>query len=318
MSAEPTTGWLSARWNHFWFTPSQPTDLGISRILAFGILLALVWSRDSSGWATVPRALWMPIPLFRFLELPLLSESVLQVLDLTWKVALGLSCVGALTRISTPCSFVLGMYLLGLPQNFGKVHHPTAVVVLLLAVMAVARSGDAWSVDRWFHRIWRARRGLPVGSPLVSPEYTWPLRLIQVLFVLVYFGAAISKLRYSGLAWVTTDSLRLLLIAHHYHHLPPTTWGLYLAQYPWLGHLLAAGALALELSMILAIFHVTARRILLPSIVAMQGGIWLLMGVPFGPYASVLPFFVSWKRCLQRLNDWLGTNRTSAFTATGQ
>lgn len=306
MSAEPISSWIRARWNHFWFEPSGPTDLGVSRILAYGILLALFWSRDTSAWASVPHAFWMPIPLFGLLHLPLLSGPVLHVLDVTWKVALGLSCVGAWTRISTLCSCVLGIYLLGLPQNFGKTHHPTTIVVLLLAVMAVSRSGDAWSVDGWINRIRRTRRDLPPRPPPTSPEYTWPLRLIGVLFALVYFGAAISKLRHSGLAWVTSDNLRLLLIAHHYHHLPPTTWGLHLAQYPWLGHLQAAAALTLELSAVLIIFHGTARRILLPSLIAMQSGIWLLMGVPFTPYASALPFLVPWERCGRRLADWFG------------
>ena len=309
MSAEPITSWFKARWNHFWFEPSAPTDLGVSRILAYGILLRLFWSLDTSAWASVPHTFWMPIPLFRFLDLPLLSGPVLHVLDVSWKVALGLSCVGAWTRVSTLCSFVVGIYLLGLPQNFGKVHHPTTIVVLLLAVVAVSRSGDAWSIDAWAHRIRRARRGLPPRPPPTSPEYTWPLRLIGVLFALVYFGAAISKLRDSGLAWVTSDNLRLLLIAHHYHHLPPTAWGLHLAQYPWLGHLQAAAALTLELSMVLTIFHRTARRILLPSIVAMQSGIWLLMGVPFTPFASALPFLIPWKRCGRRLVEWLGGDR---------
>jgi hypothetical protein len=53
--------------------------------------------------------------------------------------------------------------------------------------------------------------------------------------------------------------------------------------------------------MVLTIFHRTARRILLPSIVALQTGIWLLMGVPFTTYASVLPFLVPWKRWGRRL-----------------
>ena len=309
MSAEPITGWLRARWNQFWFEPSAPTDLGVSRILAYGILLVLFWSRDTSAWASVPHAFWMPIPLFRLLHLPILPGPVLHVLDVIWKVALGLSCVGAWTRISTLCSFVFGIYLLGLPHNFGKVHHGDTIVVLLLAVMAVSRAGDAWSVDGWIRRIRRGRRHLPQPPPGASPEYTWPLRLILVLVALVYFGAGISKLRYSGFAWVTSENMRFLLIAHHYYWRPPTNWGLQLAQYPWLGHLQAAAALTLELSMVLTIFHGTARRILLPSLIAMQSGIWLLLGVPFTPYVSALPFLVPWSRCARRLTDWLWRDR---------
>ena len=45
-------------------------------------------------------------------------------------------------------AFVFGLYRLGLPHNFGKVHHFDAMIVLVLGVMVFARLGDAWSLDR--------------------------------------------------------------------------------------------------------------------------------------------------------------------------
>ena len=39
----------------------------------------------------------------------------------------------------------------------------------------------------------------------------WPLRLIQILFALVYFDAGLSKLHASGLDWVNGYTLQYYL-----------------------------------------------------------------------------------------------------------
>ena len=49
---------------------------------------------------------------------------------------------------------LLAGYLLGLPNGFGKIHQHDAIVVCVCAILALARSGDALSLDRAL----RARR----------------------------------------------------------------------------------------------------------------------------------------------------------------
>jgi len=90
--------WLLERWKQFWFEPSEPTNLGLCRLLFFGIFFKHYLNRDISAWADVPDIFWMPIPLFKFFHLPVLSSELLVILDSTWQVALALSCFGLLTR----------------------------------------------------------------------------------------------------------------------------------------------------------------------------------------------------------------------------
>ena len=126
----------------------------------------------------------------------------LAVLQVIWKAALLLSCLGLFTRLSTATSFLLGAYLLGLPHNFGKTDHYDAVLVLILSIMACSRCGDSWSA----HRLLSASRRRAVERP-VSGEYTWPIRLAQVMLSLVFFAAGVAKLRHAGLAWIASDKL---------------------------------------------------------------------------------------------------------------
>src|SRR5918993_2010473 len=202
---------LGERWTRFWFEPVGPLNLGICRILFFGAFFLFYLREDFSVWGEVSKSFWMPIDLFELLHLSAFSSSLLAVVQSIWKVSLALSCMGTFTRTSTISSFVLGVYLLGLPHNFGKVEHSDALVVIVLGIMAVSRCGDACSIDRL---IWRVRRrgDSSVERPRASGEYTWPVRTVWVMLALIFFAAGVSKLRHSGLEWIFSDNMAILLL----------------------------------------------------------------------------------------------------------
>lgn len=281
------------------FRPAAPTNLAVNRILFYGILLyyfGLSRSRtDFPAWAAIPEAFWDPIWYFRWLGLPLLSESTLEILSIAWKVALVCSALGVLTRVSTTLSFALGAYLIGLMQCFGKTHHFDYAALIVLGIMALSRSGDAVSVDRLVrNRIgWHRERDPSVAA--LSGEYAWPIRLVQLLTVLVFFGAGVSKLRHAGLAWIFSENMRFVLLGHHYSHEPPTRWGLYVAQVGWAPKLLGLLTVVLEIGAPLALVGRTLCRVIIPGLVMMQVGIQLLTGA-FWPLWYLYIFWVPWDR----------------------
>lgn len=288
---------LHERWMHFWFEPAEPTNLGICRILFFGSLFLFYLPLDVSDWAGVSHAFWMPIQLFYRFQLPVLSCSMLTMLQAFWKIMLVLSCIGLFTRVTTAGSFFVGIYLLGLPHNFGKVHHNDAIVVIVLGIMALSRCGDSWSVDQI---VGKARRGdISWTERPMSGEYTWPVRMVWLVLALVFFAAGISKIRYSGLEWIFSDSLANMLIESHYHANnadPLTSWGLYLAQYSWLCRLLAAATIIIEVGYPLALFSWRARWILVPAAFFMLIGIYVVMGPTFVQFLFCNLFWIPWDR----------------------
>ncbi len=290
--------WVRGGWGRFWFAPASSADLGLCRMLFFGALLLFYLPRDTSAWGDVSRAFLVPIGLFEALHLPVATRAHLRALQTAWKAALGLSCAGLLTRASTVAAFLLGTYLLGLPHNFGKIHHHDAIVVLTLGIMALARSGDAWSVDAVVAR----RRGARTSGTriaAVSGEYRWPIRTAWVVMALAFFAAGASKVRYSGLAWVASDNLSITVLQNYYHRAnadPLTSWGLYVVRHPGLARLLAAATLALELGFPLALVSRVARAILVPGAFAMLVGIRLAMGPSFEQFALCFVFWVPWGR----------------------
>ncbi len=287
--------WIAA-WRRFWFTPSSPVDLGVSRALSFGGLLVWYAREDFGAWGDVSPVFWEPVWLFYQLDLPVLPASTIRILAAVWRCALASAALGCFTRASSGVAFVLGAYLLALPHNFGKLSHTAGAVVLILGVLAVARSGDAVALDAW-------RRG-GRGPVAASPEYTWPVRTVWLVLALVFLGAGISKLRHAGLAWVTSDTMRNTLLVNHYHQSvdqPLVSWGLAIAEYPDLCHALAAGTVAIELAYPIAMFVPALRLPLVAAGVGILLGFRIVLGPAFLALVICHVFWVPWERLFARL-----------------
>jgi len=288
-----SAGAWTAAWRRFWFAPSSPVDLGASRALFFGGLLAWHGPQDFGVWGDVSPVFWEPVWLFYQLDLRPPPASIVLVLAWVWRCALASAALGCFTRTSSAVAFVLGTYLLGLPHSFGKLSHTAGAVVLILGVLAVSRSGDAVSLDAL-----RRGRRRPVAA---SGEYTWPVRAAWLVLAMVFLGAGISKLRHPGLAWVTSDTLRNTFLVNHYYQSvdqPLVPWGLTIAEYPWLCHLLAAGTVVIEMAYPVAMFAPAARLPLVAAGVGLLLAFRVFLGPSFLALVICHVFWVPWERLL--------------------
>jgi predicted DCC family thiol-disulfide oxidoreductase YuxK len=309
--------WIAQHWNNFWFSPASADNLGLCRVIFYGSMLLFYlltpllfptwgWHENFSDWGKVSLVFWQPIWLFAQFHIPRFSIELLTAIELTWRISLALSCIGLFTRLSTAVSFILGIYLFGLPNSFGKTHHLDILMVFCFLILAFSRCGDAWSVDCLIRK---AGHGSLARSRTLSGEYTWPVRAIWVVTSLVLFAAGFSKLRHSGLQWITGDTMAIFLIQANYHVTdaePLTSWGLNLAQYTRLSHLLAAAAVMLEITFPIALFSRRARWFIVPSGALMQLGIAALLGPNFYQMMLCYSLWVPWDRVAARLKKQHG------------
>ncbi len=285
------------RWLEYWFQPSTPTNLAFSRIAVYAPLAVFYAMHDYSIWGEVSPALYQPIWLFRTLHLPVLSPTALDIVQTIWKISLVMAAAGLFTSASCGASALLGVYLIGLPHNFGQTYHFDAAIVFAFATLAFSRCGDALSIDAWI----AASRRDPLAP---SGEYTWPIRLMWVTLSLVFFAAGVAKLWTSGLAWITSDQMTLLLERVQYHISdadPVTNWGSYLAQTALLPRLLAAGTVVIETAYPLALLRTPARPFIVLAGIGLIVGIRLLMGPTFEHFLILNAFWVPW----DRVGAWL-------------
>jgi hypothetical protein len=304
---------VRSRWDEFWFEPSAAIGLATCRVLFFGAFLLYFLRIDYTELGTVPPYSWRAVWPFAPLGLTLPSAATLNVLQWLWRASLLAACLGVAWRLASVTAFVLGLYLIGLPENVARINHSDAIVVFGLAIMALSRAADAFSIDALFGRTAENASG-------VSGEYTWPIRAMWVVMVTIYFAAGVTKLATSGLAWITTDNLSNLLMLGPVTGSPLTLLGQVIGRYRMLSSGLAALALTIELSMPLVLVSTLARRILVPCLFITQVCIRALMGPGFTEFFICGLFWVPWeffaKRSIRGL--WEPASAGSGPTEAGR
>ena len=231
---------------------------------------------------------WRPIRPFRyiFLQPDVFSTALLKTLHHSWEVALLLSCLGFLTRISTLLSLILAVVLVGYSNSIVRPYHTENLMIFVFLWLAFSHCGDALSIDRWIDRRFFSGNMIErkIRERSLKGDYSWPIWFVRIQMTLIFCSAGMSKLRASGLDWVLSGHLSNLMImryflperALHWEKLP-----LWLSQYKWAMKDLAGTTVLFEISAPLALVSTRARAIIIPGLFAMMSGFWALMGIPF-------------------------------------
>jgi hypothetical protein len=235
--------WLA----RFLFTGSSGERLGATRILlGIGLLPFHVLQYHRLLQVDLAGPHWFyvdPVWYFDLLGIRYHEPVAVMVAFVALLVATLCFTLGCWTRTATWLSLVLILFLKGARDSIaGDIHHREIIPFHVLLFFAMSRCGDALSVD--------ARRR--PARPLAEWEASWPIQAAQCYIAAFYFWSGVAKLRVAGTAWV--GGLQPLLIGRSLRAGLPdddgpagSSLGLWLAQYPDVLSLLAAGTLAMEL-----------------------------------------------------------------------
>ena len=262
-------------WNDFWYTPVDPSLLGLIRIMTglvllyehaiWGVVLQDFFGQDSwisrdlvdlilkdqyayTFWWSVPPG-WIWVAYF-------CSMTVLF-----WFT------IGLWTRVSSILSVVVVIsFAHRVPEAlFGL----DKLIGMLILYLAIGPSGRALSVDSWLARR-RAKDRQPV-PPSIAANFA--LRLIQIHMCIVYFFAGASKLQ--GTAWWTGQAMWIVFGNLEYQSVD-MTWT---AWHPWAIELLSHFTLFFELSFCVLIWVPLLRPLVLVAALLLHLGIGATMGL---------------------------------------
>jgi len=203
------------------------------------------------------------------------------------------AAAGFYTRFSALMAAVLGFYVLGIPQFFGKVNHYNHLIWFCL-VFSVSRAGDFFSVDA----IVRAIRK-PELIPVPSALYTLSIRSVWILIGIIYFFPGLWKFYDSGYAWFFGENLRLKLFASWFwrpHWTPP----ILLTDYPTVCRLLGMGTAFFELSFIAMIFLPRLRTFAVLGGLLFHNLTYVFMSILFFYLQICYVVFFNWHKIFQR------------------
>jgi hypothetical protein len=287
---------LRESWDSFWYRPEAAENLAAARVLLAATALWVVLSRfDLPSIVGLPPELLSRVTPERRLRFFMLfgvgTERVLYGL-------LHLSLLGGLLGVAPRVSCLLSgllLYHFAPFETIIRTGNPylrgLTIPTLGLLILAFSTGGPAF---RLFSR----------AQPAPPSVQRWPLALVQVLFVQIYFFAGYSKLFTSGLAWATAANVRghLLVINQILVEGPEGSLASLVAGSPLACAVLAASGLVLELVFPVVLFSRKARRFLLPLAFLFHVGNSVLFRI-FFQNVGLLLLFVDWSRLWPRTRE---------------
>jgi hypothetical protein len=265
----------------YFLEPTSPVSIGLLRI----VLFALLWNgvrRANPAWhVALPSGLREPPYGWDLLgDLPFHAGAATSARDLLVVTSMA-ATLGLFTRVTVPVSALLAVYVLGLPQCFGKVNHGGHARMLCALALSLSPCGDALSLDALIRRL-RGR-----AAPPPSAAYTLPVRVAWLLVGTTYLFPGLWKLLESGDLWFS--GRQLLGELHRRWSVAPDFQPLLrVDRDPWVLALLGSATIILEIGFVFAMFERRARILAACSAVGFHLGVAAVMGIRFPPYVPLL------------------------------
>jgi hypothetical protein len=277
------------RLDRWLFAAGDPRRLAAVRIILCLVLAARVARPLFSDLAGQPAPLFRPRSFMQLLDA--MPGRTLTIAIQVATIALLLAAsVGLGSRVTFPVAWAGATFLFGMETSLGKVVHHDVLPLLAMIPLLFAPIGEAWAIDA---------RGTD-ATP--SARVGWPVRTAGLLVAGVYLIAGVSKLAFTGPAWVLGDNLRNILYAASDAH-GGNALALSVADRPWLASLIAGGALAFELTLWLVLVRPRLAPLYVAWAAALHTGIWLTIGINYVSWAvTVAAVSVDWPTVMERLS----------------
>ncbi len=292
-------------WQRYWFSPAPCLDLAVVRIVAVSmqLFLMLVFSGLADvivQRAALPAGFWDPLIISNIIHLPWgwgfrPSLDVVQTIYFI-SVATGFfALVGCFTNIALLVFAATCVYVQAFSYSFGDYHHPEAVMMIALSVLAISPSGRVLSVDAWL-RGRRAGRGEDGLLNQTSEFAGWPIKLIQWFFALMYASAVWNKLGVSGLEWANGFTLQWILARDGLRWDSPL--GYWLSHHHTLVLIAQYGVVLFQGTFALAVIFPKLRWIYVPAGLCLHTVIYLTLKAPFFQWIALYAVFIPWTEAL--------------------
>lgn len=272
---------------------SAPINLAVFRIVFFFLILFSFSVSNVAWFGNLPAELRFPPTGLHFLlaHIPI-NESVAWFASVALVVACLACIVGLFTRTSIIVCLVLSLYVLGLPQLFGKMNHYHHLI-WFMAILAASPCADVLSIDAIFKSWKRADRGR-TEPPGPSQVYALPLRFVWLLMGVIYFSAGFWKVWTGGYQWAWSDNPRNIMY-NKWMELSGWVPIFRVDQYPLLYKVSATCTLVFELSFLLLIFFPVVRYLAPLGGLAFHNMTNLFMRISFWNLQGCYVAFVNWR-----------------------
>lgn len=294
--------------DEFFSATTHPINLAVFRIAVFGTLFKYLITNNSRivWFSEFPKELqFAPTGIKRLLPYIPINETLAKTCCILLLILCFTGMIGLFSRTSAFLSVILGFYVLGIPEFFGKVNHYHHLI-WFPAILAASRCGDFFACDAILAAWKRADRGI-VEPPSSSRSYALPLRFVWLLIGVIYFFPGFQKLWKAGFDWALTDSFKFLLY-DKWFELNGWLPFFRLDRYPLIYESLALGSIFFEMAFIFLIFFPKLRTLTALAGIAFHESINAFMRISFWNLETCYVAFFDWNAIFLRLGGWLYQN----------
>jgi predicted DCC family thiol-disulfide oxidoreductase YuxK len=276
----------------FFSTPTDAVNLALFRIIFFLLVIYFYFTLDVPWYSRMPPEFLFPPPGLGWLAAHLpISEAFAHTASILFLLCCFAGLIGLFTRASLILGLIFGIYVLGIPQFYGKINHYHHLL-WFMAILSVSPCADMLSCDALMAARKRADRGV-TDPPKPSLAYSLPLRFIWLLMGAIYFSSGFWKVWTGGYRWAFSDNLRNIMY---------NEWMGYgdwrpifrLDQYPFLYKFAALSSMLFEVSFIFLIFFPLLRRLAAIGGIVFHNMIYLATRINFYALYICYASFVNW------------------------
>jgi predicted DCC family thiol-disulfide oxidoreductase YuxK/uncharacterized membrane protein YidH (DUF202 family) len=306
-------------WNNYWFREAPLFNLGFCRIVIVGFQLFYLIFRNYLHQITaviqIPGNNFEPLPVFLFINFPFFGKTIPPDWFLTGvfilTIASGfLALIGLRTKLSLLVFAIGSLYMQAYIYSFGTHHHPEALILIALFLLALSPAGKSLSLDDLKRRV---RKNLDLKRfshhqmLLQSSSLAiWPLLVIQWLFALVYLSAAANKLTPGGTPsfdWLNGYTLQYYLARDGF------TWGssmgVWLSNFHGLAVFLSWLSILFEATFFLVLIFPRLIWFYIPCGALFHIGIYICQRAPFFQYIALYAVFIPWTVVIKSISNRL-------------
>jgi hypothetical protein len=290
---------LILAWNKFWFKDVSAYNMLVFRFIILTGGAVFHWFILDSHPATFYES-WAPISFYKLLDRPI-NADILNILRYVWLASTFVAGLGIFYRFFTVVGFLSGVVYLGHDYNFGVVYHSHHLYIMCVGILAFSSLCSTIGIQ------------LSSLKKNKSSEFHWPLRLVQVYVIYVFFLCGVEKLWYGGgFSWAFSESFLLRMLVNP-HQTPLARW--IIEQPMFVSQIFAAGALfVFELGAPFALLNSKIKILFVFLWSSFHVFVTLTFGNHYAFYSQILCYmaFIDWEKYLscQKFNIYfLNQNR---------
>ena len=280
----------------FLFTPSSVFNLGMYRILFFFLLSqAYLGNMHSSAFIEAKQRAALPL-IGWLIDIMPISQSLYFYMCIAGLITCLFLMLGLFTRFFLVLNAVLVFYIVAVPNFYGKMWHAQLPIWISWFLLFAPVNGR-FALDNYLFPKTKRED--------LSPNHTFPIRIIWLQIGMIYFWAGFHKLWQSGFTWALGPSMinQVRIEWFESYDIYPA---LRIDNYPTLLHVGGIAVIAFELLFVFMLLSKHWKYISIIGGLAMHNLLQVFMYIGFVQLQYQYIVFINFEKAYFNIRKWQG------------